>query len=180
MDRAEENLAERCREFVALLARHDRALFHFILSLVPNYADAEELSQQVRLLLWEQFSEYDPSKDFGKWSRAIARYKIFDYRKQSARQHALLSDTFLAVVSEQAERSSAQVDAHFSALRNCLQQLDRAKRELVMHYYSGNASMRELAEQLGRSADSVRHSILRTRKALALCVERALQREGER
>ncbi len=171
-------LSDRSREFVVLLGKHDRQLLHYILSLVPHFADAEELTQQVRILLWEQFDSYDRSKDFGKWSRAIAYYKVLAYRKQSPRKPLQLSDESLAALAAESEDMAPEIDEHYQALRLCLDQLNQAKRELLMRYYSHPGSMRELAEQLGRSFDSVRHSILRTRQALAQCIEKTLTSEG--
>lgn len=56
---------DRTREFLRLLGQHERRLRGFILSLVPHWADAEDIAQEVRIRLWEQFDNYDPAKDFG-------------------------------------------------------------------------------------------------------------------
>ena len=53
------------REFLRLLGEHERRLRGFILALVPHWADADDIAQEVRLRLWEQFDDYDPAKDFG-------------------------------------------------------------------------------------------------------------------
>ena len=55
---------ERTREYLRLLGQHERRLLGFILSLVPNWADADDIAQEVKIRLWEQFDKYDPAKDF--------------------------------------------------------------------------------------------------------------------
>ena len=56
---------DRVNQYIQLLAKHERRLRGYILALVPNYADAEDVAQDVRIRLWEQFDRYDPAKDFG-------------------------------------------------------------------------------------------------------------------
>lgn len=177
MPSREPSANQRTREFVSLLGIHDGRLFAFILSLVPDYSDADDLAQQVRLALWEQFDEYDREKDFGVWARTIAYYKILAFRKQSSRQHARLSHDFLESVAQQSANQSETWDANYRALVACLALLDSTKRKLLISYYSTKASMRVLAAEMKRSTDSVRHSIQRTRLALAECIAKRLREE---
>ena len=58
-----------------LLAQYEPRLRGFILTLCPNWADAEDIAQEVKLRLWEQFDEYDPARDFGAWACTIAPIK---------------------------------------------------------------------------------------------------------
>ena len=50
--------------FTALLSRHHAPLMSFILSLRPNWADAEDLLQQTSVVLWRKFAEYRPGSSF--------------------------------------------------------------------------------------------------------------------
>ena len=56
---------DNIQQFLLLLGRHERWLQAFVLSLVPNWADADDIVQEVRICLWQQFDSYDPTKDFG-------------------------------------------------------------------------------------------------------------------
>ena len=76
---------ERTREYLRLLGQHERRLRGFILSLVPNRADADDIAQEVKIRLWEQFDSYDPTKDFGVWARTIAHYQVLTYREKQSR-----------------------------------------------------------------------------------------------
>ena len=57
----------RTREFVRLLSVHEQELSGYVISLVPNWADADEVIQETKLRLWVQFDQYDAAKDFGVW-----------------------------------------------------------------------------------------------------------------
>ena len=65
MGRLSPNDDARTREYLRLLSQYEPRLRGFILTLCPNWADAEDIAQEVKLRLWEQFDEYDPAQDFG-------------------------------------------------------------------------------------------------------------------
>jgi RNA polymerase sigma-70 factor (ECF subfamily) len=169
---------EKTRRFVALMGANDRRLFGYVLSLVPNFADAEELSQQVRLRLWEQFDAYDPEKDFGAWAKTIAHYLILAYRKSTAVARVRFSDQAIEAIAQKFDVVTKHDDDRKWAMQECLARLAESKRKVLVRYYSTGESLREIATEFGRSFDSVRHSVLRSRLALAECIERTLRREG--
>jgi RNA polymerase sigma-70 factor (ECF subfamily) len=176
MTHSSANQDEKTRRFVALLGVHDRRLFGYILALVPNYADAEELAQKTRLRLWEQFDQYDVERDFGAWARTIAHYLILAHRK-SRTDRIQLSDEALEVIAVRVG-ADERIDDWQWALQECLGRLDESKRQILVRYYTTGETLREIAAQTGRTFDAVRHSVLRTRLALADCMARVLRREG--
>ena len=165
---------QRTRQFLRLLGQHERRLRTFILSLVPNWADADDIGQEVKIRLWEQFDNYDPAKDFGVWARAIAHYQILSYREKRGREARRVSDKFVETIAEEAARLSDEMDAGQQALKDCFDKLPAAKRELLVQYYSGERTTRQLAAELGRTFDATRQTILRTRITLRDCVEETL------
>ncbi len=170
---------ERTRQFLTLLGRHERRLRGLILALVPNWADADDIAQEVRIRLWEQFDRYDPSKDFGAWARTIAYYQVLTYREKQSRRRKVIGDRFVEVVAEQAAAISEELDAAEEALKECFEKLPEAKRDLLIRYYSGERTTRQIAAESGRGFDATRQAILRTRSVLRDCVEEVLN-EGER
>ena len=54
----------------------------FIFSLVPHWADADDVAQEVRIALWNEFDKYDPAKDFAAGPVPIAYYEVLTYRKK--------------------------------------------------------------------------------------------------
>ena len=164
------------REYLRLLGEHERRLRGFI-SLVPNWADADDIAQEVQIRLWEQFGDYDPTKDFGVWARTIAYYQVLTYREKQSRHQRLISSRFVEAVAEEVAVLSDELDAEQRALADCFEKLPEPKRELLVRYYSGRCTTREIAAELGQSFDATRQAVLRTRIALSDCVEETLHKE---
>jgi RNA polymerase sigma-70 factor, ECF subfamily len=175
-DRAED----RGGEFVQLLARHERRLEGYVLSMLPNWHDAEEVVQDTKLKLWQQFSDYDPTKDFGAWACTIAYYQILAIRHRSQAKHVLLGDEFLEKVAAKVAQVAAMSADRENAMSGCVQQLSEARRTLLRRCYAGGETIAQIASQLGRTADSVRQELLRVRRTLHRCIDAALRRGGDR
>ncbi len=170
---------QRTKEFLGYLSQNEPKLRAFVLAMVPRWTEAQDIIQEVQLRLWEQFDEFDRSRDFGAWARTIAYYFVLTLRKRETRQRAKLSDQVLEQVTVKAADVLAQSDARHFALLKCLEKLHQSKREMVVRYYAGKETLRELAAALGRSFDSVRQIVLRTRKRLAECVAETLRQEDQ-
>src|SRR5437879_12865989 len=67
--------------FLAQFLKAERRIFAYILTLLPHRADAEDLLQQVSLIMWEKFDAQAPPEDFAAWGSRIAYFKIRDYRR---------------------------------------------------------------------------------------------------
>ena len=81
---------------------HSR-LKSYILTLVPNLADAEQIAQETSLRLWEQFDRYDPSLgDFSAWARTIAHFQVMTYRKKLSRERIVFSSALIDALAETA------------------------------------------------------------------------------
>ena len=168
---------EATQEFLRLISTHDLSLRAFVMSLVPNWNDAQDLAQEVRIAVWEQFDQYDRDKDFGTWCRTIAYYKVLAFRKQSQRKHAGLSQEFLETVAEQASEATEDDEVRHRALSGCLQKLRTTARDLLMRYYGGQESIRQIADDSDQPYDATRQKVVRTRKWLKKCIEATIRGE---
>lgn len=165
-------------DFLRLLSRHERRVKAYILALVPNWADADDLYQETNVRLWEQFADYDPQKDFGAWACTIAYYMVLAYRKKASREKTRFSQTFVRVVAEDVAATSHEVDLRYHALQHCLQKLTERHRNLLRRCYSGADTLKVIAEQTGRSVAALYKALSRIRHSLHECVEKNLPEEG--
>jgi RNA polymerase sigma-70 factor, ECF subfamily len=165
-------------DFLRLLSQHERRMKAYILALVPNWADADDLYQETTVRLWEQYADYDPKQEFGAWACTIAYYMVLAHRKKSSREKARLGQTFVDAVTEEVTATNHEADLRYHALQQCLRKLTKQNRDLIRRCYSGTNSLKAIAEQMGRSVDALYKALSRVRRALHECIEKNLQEEG--
>jgi RNA polymerase sigma-70 factor, ECF subfamily len=169
----------RTRDFLRLLSQHDRSVYAMILAMVHNWADADEIAQELRLRLWEQFDNYLPDKDFGKWARTVAYNLILTHRKKSKKTSQAFGTVFIEALADKvadSTDSSGDDDVRQIALAKCLELLAEKNRSLIQQYYASRDSLGEIALRLGRSYEATRKAVYRTQMALADCIEDRLRR----
>lgn len=169
---------DRAARFVRLLAAHDHRLGSYVLGLMPNWSDAEEIIQQTKLRLWEQFETYDPTKDFGVWACVIARYEVLTFRTLAARSRLQFNQKVIDELSEELAQVAEESDARLVFLEQCLKKLTQWQRELLRRCCLAKDSTKEVATQLGRKAGATRQALLRIRRNLYLCIEDVQRKEG--
>lgn len=174
---AELDHNDRTEEFLRLLSQHDRTLYGYILALAPNWADADDLAQEVRIRLWKQFDKYQSGTDFGAWARTIAYYLVLAHREKTTRDRLHFGLPFYESVAAEFAAVPDLMISRQEALARCMEKLDETRRTLVERYYSGEQSLREIAQQMGRPYDATRKTVYRTQLILADCIESELQRK---
>jgi RNA polymerase sigma-70 factor (ECF subfamily) len=170
----------RGKVFLSLFLKAERRIFAYIFTLLPNRADAEDVLQEVSKLMWEKFDESDPPEDFVAWACRIAFYKVMEHRRSRRRERVILSDAMLQRVAETVSEHAAalRLDDRYDALACCLGKLGRSDRQLLDERFKEGATVRSVAERLGRSADGVYKALARVRRALHDCIERTIAAEG--
>jgi RNA polymerase sigma-70 factor, ECF subfamily len=65
-----------------LLARYQNRLYRYLLRLVRNQAEAEDLFQQTWIRVAEKIRHYDPQRSFEAWLFTLARNLAFDHLRR--------------------------------------------------------------------------------------------------
>ncbi len=169
------------RRFIAFLTKHEKHLNNYILTLVPNLADAEQIAQETSLRLWEQFEEYDPSAaGFIVWARSIAYFQVLTFRKKAGRERLVFNSELVDALADRAAGRFHRLSDRHEALIDCLDKLPEHSREIIRLYYFVGLKLRTAAEQLGRSIAATEKAVVRIRRLLHGCVEDVLRKEGAR
>jgi RNA polymerase sigma-70 factor (ECF subfamily) len=164
----------RYEEFADAVRLSTSQILSYINALLLDWNDAEDVFQETCVVLWEKFDEFQPGTSFLAWALRIAQYKAMDHLKKRGRRaafHARLQDLLASEITEQ---DNEAVAAGLNALSGCMDRLPSGDRELVTSCYGESKPVRELANQLGRSPQSVHNSLHRIRKTLLECVQRTL------
>jgi RNA polymerase sigma-70 factor, ECF subfamily len=160
-------------EFSQLLTQSQRRLYAFILTLIPNRAEAEDILQETNLVLCRKAGEYDPDKHFLAWAFKIARFQTLAHLKARSRSPLVFQEDLMEKLSEDAE-SIEGFSSLQRALAQCLEKLTKRNRELVRIRYENGLSLEESAKKLGKPKGTISMALYRIRMALWRCVERTL------
>jgi RNA polymerase sigma-70 factor, ECF subfamily len=152
-------------------------LYGYIVSILPNWADADEVFQETSLILWERRGSYDPERSFIAWSYGIARNVAHNFIRKNLSSGRTLNSGLFDEVEEARLRLGDVMQRQADALRHCLERLTDKQRTFLMNCYSTNSPKVQLAGQLGLSENAVYLKLSRLRKTLLGCIRRTLRRE---
>ena len=173
--------ADRYEQFVALFARHERAIRGVIRSLLPLAQDADEVMQEVGLACWRKFSDFqaDASQDaFFRWACVVARFEVLKYRRKFARDRLVLSDQTIQLLSVDAEHRALIAEQERQALEDCLNRMPPSDQRLLLSVHTRGDSVAEIARQLGQNVRRLYNRVNALRDVLGECVRRRLA-EGD-
>lgn len=168
------------KSFLNLYTVNQRRLYGYIVTLVSNRSDAEEIFNQTTLVLWEKWAQFDPARSFISWACGVARYEVLKYRDKPEHRWKGLDDDVVALVSEDHNKLHDALDRQSRSLAHCIEKLKAWQRKLLETCYSGTMSVGEIARQLGKTPNAISSSLRRIRQSLRACVDRSLQTEDRR
>jgi RNA polymerase sigma-70 factor (ECF subfamily) len=159
-------------EFVSQITRSQRHLHAFILTLIWNPADADDVLQEANLVLWQKAAEFDPVRPFLPWAMRICQLQAMAWLKTRARARQRLDDALLETIAVEAMTEADELEPRRRALGDCLQRLSDDHRELIARRYQPEGSVNDLAAERGSSPNAVSEQLRRIRAALLGCIER--------
>jgi RNA polymerase sigma-70 factor, ECF subfamily len=161
--------------FARIFAQNYRWMNAYLLTMLGNVADVEEVFQEVCVVLWREYLNFDVTTDFKKWASVIAKHRVMRFRTLNNRRAKQMPDDVLELVAYEALEQATIFEDRREALHDCLQKLRESDRALVAACYAdSNRSFRNVAQQLGMSCNTAYKALQRVRKALRECVERKI------
>ena len=174
-------------EFIAQLAAHQRRLYQYIFTLLPREHDADNVMQDTLMVLWQKFEQFDAATNFFAWAKRVAYLQTQNYRRRNSRLITVLADNVFEEIASRIESHSDVLQARQDAIVRCAERLGPADHVLLNLRYLPGATIKSIARQLGRPANSVRTSLAQIRRALWECVRAEIvavetyqAKEGER
>jgi len=173
-----EGIVERCR------AGDDRAweqlvdataddIFRMAVSFTRHRGEAEDLTQEVFLKLWQNLHRYLPGSSFRAWAYRVARNLFVDaYRRSREQRKATWVDPeFLeSVPGGEDPHTRAVRHQRLELARAALERLPEELSQLIMLRDFADWSYEELAEELELPIGTVKSRLNRARRELAATV----------
>ena len=164
--------------FVSLFTRHEAELRGFARSLVPTWHDADEILQEVALVAWQKFDQFEEGTSFLKWACVIARFKALAYRRKFARERLAFSEALMELMADEAVNETVQRKREYEALELCLKKLPEKQRRWVTLAHTPGIAAKDLAEEIGMKPGSFYMRLNRIRNGLLQCINGRLREEG--
>ena len=163
-------------EFARLFSRNARRIYGFIMTLVFNHHDAEEVFQNTNVVLWNKFADFQPGSNFFAWASRIAYYEVLSLMKQQRRSRTF-SDEALELLANEAVALSDQSSERYEALEECLARLDAPDRELLQERYYYQRPPKQIAASQSKSVHAIYRALSRIHNVLLNCVQRNMKED---
>jgi RNA polymerase sigma-70 factor, ECF subfamily len=167
---------DRAEEFVFLLARHERQLGAYVMTMVPHPQDADDILQEAKVVMWRHFAKFESGTNFGAWARKVAFHQVLAYRKRKHRDRLDFSEEFLSAVADEAELGAPRLELRERALYDCIAKLPADQGEVLRLRYQDALSLDDMAARLGRTVCALYRQLSRVRQVLHECVTKTLSR----
>ena len=168
----------RVTEFVELYSSHYPRLQYYIMALLPSANDAADVLQETSLVLWRKFGGFQSGTNFFAWACKIARLQAMKHRERQGRNARLFDLHLMEKLADEACDEVSVRGVPVQALESCIAKLSEVDSHLIRRRYQPGMTVKRLAKDVGRSANSVCKSLGRIRRALMECIERAMTQEA--
>jgi RNA polymerase sigma-70 factor (ECF subfamily) len=158
-------------DFLRLFLQHQSDIRAFIGSLIRDGHAREDVFQEVSLILWRRFAEFDPTRSFGGWARGIAANKVLQAFDKNARVPLAFSPDAVQAILDAYDRSDDESIHDVDALNRCVEKLPEKSRELLRLRYQQEMKLERIAEAVRSTLHAINMALGRIRTRLAECLE---------
>lgn len=171
-------IAGKEEAFALLLARHKRRVFTTIMLIVKDPVVAEDLLQDVfiKAVHTMKSGRYNDEGKFASWICRIAHNLAIDFFRRQKRNPQFNLDTdsptFKALpLDEESVDHALSREETYSKLRELIQELPAAQKEVLIMRHYGDMSFQEIADATGVSINTalgrMRYALINLRKKMA-------------
>jgi len=167
-------------EFTVLWTRAMPPVFAYVSSLVPSYHDAQDIIQEVAIVLFRRREDYQRDKSFTSWAIGIARIAARAHWRKQQKQDVPWSPEILETLEAECETMAPELTLRLQYLDDCVKTLQLAGRswDLFSLRYREGLPPRKIAELRGMASGTVRVTLNRIRDALRSCIEQRMGKEA--
>ena len=163
-----------------LIARYHVRLYRYVLRMVGQPAEAEDLFQQTWLKVAEKIGSFDASRNFDAWLFTLARNLVIDHLRrthpQSLDEPLANSDRGETLADRIASKDQAPFDHALAAERRAqigeaMAALPLSYREVLTLRFEEEMKMEEIAHIIRRPVSTVKSRLRRSLELLRSALE---------
>lgn len=161
-------------DFIQLLTANQSRIYAYVMSLVFDPDQADDILQQTNAILWEKEAEFQLGTNFIAWSFRIAYFQVLAHRKKQQRERLLFDDTLLQEISQVASSQDEIFERKHRLLRQCLEKLNERQRGCIRHRYQAGSTLETIAADTEMNINAVKQLLFRARNSLHRCISNGL------
>lgn len=165
------------KTFVNLMVSNRRRIQAFILMLVPNINDAEDIFQETILEMWKKFDTFQVGTDFVAWAVTIAKYKVLTFRKKTLSSKMQFSNEIIELLESTAGPKVDKLHEHLEVLKKCMGRLREKDVLLLKLRYENDMTYKAISSRTGKSPVVIHRMMSAIHASLATCIRRTLRLE---
>jgi RNA polymerase sigma-70 factor (ECF subfamily) len=166
------------REIQKLFVANISAIRGFILTLMPDRDEADDILHEVYLVVMQKADDFELGTKFLSWAFTISRFTIMDQvKRRSSRRLVPLGQDVIDLLAQAAPDQTYSTD-YIKALQQCVDSLSPAAKRVIKLRYNEGIKPARIAENLELSPATVYVSLSKARSLLKKCVNKRLQLWG--
>ncbi len=150
----------------------------FVRSFLRDRVEADDVLQEVALVVVDKFEDWDSERPFVGWALGIARRVVLAHLRGKYRDRNVEFSDAIDQVALSFEKLEPQAELMKDSLADCLGQVHGQSRRVLSLRYTEGLELKQIADQLGMTASNVGVMLHRVRAALRKCVDQKLRAEG--
>ncbi|MDF1754116.1 MAG: sigma-70 family RNA polymerase sigma factor [Verrucomicrobiales bacterium] len=171
--------SDQVTEVQKLFVQHITAIKYYVLSLLPNPSEADDIVQEVFLTVTAKAADFESGTNFKAWALAIARFKVLEQLRRDRKTATGLSEELMEKLAEESLETATETSpAMLNALAKCIEKLAPRPRTMIRMQYEDGAKPADIARHIDWEVAAVYVALSRARKALKLCVQKQTRRAG--
>lgn len=155
--------------FERIMRAFEAQVFRYIMRMVSNQQDAEDLTQEVFIKLYKNLPQYQAERGFKTWLFTIATNTVYDFlrrkRNIGSRELTLLDDPE-SHFEPQDERAT-YIHTELSVdIERALEKIKPGYRAVLLLFYKEDLSCEEIGRLLKMPENTVKTQLRRAREAM--------------
>lgn len=158
-----------------LFLQFQPAVRGYVLSMIPDFSLADDVMQEIFLVVTRKASSFEIGTSFPAWVKTIARFKALEAIRAGRSRGETLSEEVLQALGAERSGFHGDTDERLALLATCLEELaPQARRSIDLRYKQDHLPP-QIAGLMGCTVQSVNVTLSRARAFLRECVVRKME-----
>ena len=167
---------QRVQEFIRLLVAGQSRIYAYIMAVVGNRNDADDIMQETTSKMWQKFDTFESGTDIVAWGIAIGRYRIMEFRRKQRKEARIrFSERTFIELEQESQKRLEDIDDYLNSLKNCVEKLPPRDKSLVDLRYEQGLPVKDISMRMSKTVQNVYYHLSRIHNSLLMCVKGSIE-----